>query len=489
MKKVFVSLLILFLFLLTISFSEVDTMPPKVSIVNLKNGQTVSGVITIQVNASDNVGVAKVEFYIDNRKVGEDDESPYEFEWNTLYYPNKVYNLAVIAYDESGNKSAVRINIIVNNTAPINVWQKTFGGTDEDGANSIQQTSDGGYIVAGYTYSFGAGWSDVYILKLDENGNLLWQKTFGGSSDDEANSIQQTSDGGYIVAGYTYSFGAGGDVYILKLDADGNLVWKKTFGGSSDDEANSIQQTSDGGYIVAGYTSSFGAGGRDVYILKLDANGNLVWQKTFGGSGWDEAYSIQQTSDSGYIVAGYTESFGDSDEDVYILKIDENGELVWEKIFGGKYYDVVSSIQQTSDGGYIVAGYTKSFGAGGRDVYILKLDANGELVWQKTFGGWGGDEARSIQQTSDGGYIVAGYTTSFGARGSDVYILKLDANGELVWQKNFGGDSSDGAFAIQQTSDGGYIVAGNTESFGAGKSDVYILKLDADGNTGPYPTK
>jgi len=275
MRKVFVSLLILFLFLITIRLFEKYTMPPKVSIVNLKNGQTISGVITIQVDASDNVGVAKVEFYIDNRKVGEDNESPYEFQWNTLDYPNKTHSLTVIAFDEAGNKSSVRINIIVNNTAPNNVWQKTFGGSSWDEAYSIQQTSDGGYIVAGLTISFGAGEDDVYILKLDSNGNLVWQKTFGGSYSDGANSIQQTSDGGYIVAGWSFPYSAGWeDVYILKLDSDGNLIWQKTFGGSNSDGAYYIQQTSDGGYIVAGRTRSFGAGGSDVYILKLDADGN-----------------------------------------------------------------------------------------------------------------------------------------------------------------------------------------------------------------------
>jgi len=317
----------------------------------------------------------------------------------------------------------------------------------------------------------------------------VWQKTFGGSRDDEAYSIQQTKDGKYIIAGYTESFGEGGrDVYIINLDANGNLVWQKTFGGDSSDWANIIQQAKDGGYIIAGDTMSFGAGWwYDVYILKLDVDGELEWEKIFGGSNYDAGYSIQQIQDGGYIVAGETKSFGAGDYNVYILRLDSNGKLLWKKTFGGSNNESATAIQQTKDGGYIVAGNTNFLWAGNSDVYIIKLDSNGKLLWQKIFGGSNGDFANSIQQTSDGGYIVAGYTTSFGARGSDVYILKLDANGELVWQKNFGGDSSDGAFAIQQTSDGGYIVAGNTESFGAGKSDVYILKLDTDGNTGPYP--
>jgi uncharacterized delta-60 repeat protein len=201
------------------------------------------------------------------------------------------------------------------------VWQKTYGGSGDDYAYSIQQTTDGGYIVAGWTSSFGAGNYDFYVIKLDANGNKVWEKTFGGSSEDRAYSIQQTTDGGYIVAGWTYSFGAGiYDVYIIKLDADGNKVWEKTFGGSGWDEAFSIQQTTDGGYIVAGWTSSFGAGWEDVYIIKLDADGNKVWEKTFGGSGWDEAFSIQQTTDGGYIVAGYTDGAGNTN--VYVIRMD-----------------------------------------------------------------------------------------------------------------------------------------------------------------------
>jgi len=368
------------------------------------------------------------------------------------------------------------------------VWQKTFGGIADDEAMSIQQTTDGGYIVAGYTFSFGAGGSDVYVIKLDENGNKVWEKTYGGSGDDYAFSIQQTTDGGYIVAGYTSSFGEGNyDFYIIKLDANGNKLWEKTFGGSYNDKAYSIQQTTDGGYIVAGSTISFGEGGSDVYVIKLDKNGDKVWEKTFGGIADDEAKSIQQTTDGGYIVAGYTFSFGEGGSDVYVIKLDENGNESWEKTFGGNGWDEASFIQQTNDEGYIVAGYTFSFGEGWDDVYVIKLDKNGNKVWDKTYGGGNGDRANSIQQTKDGGYIVAGMTSSLGAGNYDFYIIKLDANGNKLWEKTFGGSKYDPAWSIQQTNDGGYIVAGSTISFGAGGSDIYVIKLDENGNTAPYP--
>ena len=367
----------------------------------------------------------------------------------------------------------------------VSIWQKAFGGSDWDVAYSIRQTTDGGYIVAGYTTSFGAGEEDVYVLKLDADGNKLWEKTFGGTLDDMADSIQQTTDGGYIVAGYTTSFEGEGHVYVLKLDAGGNKLWEKTFAGIYADRARSVQQTRDGGYIVAGFTNSFGAGGDDVYILKLDASGDLEWEKTFGGTLDDMADSVQQTRDDGYIVAGHTCSFASSD--VYVIKLNADGYEEWYRVIGDEhYYESANCIQLTGDGGYIIAGYTASE-TGWRDFYILKLDASGDLEWEKTFGGDRDDEAYSIQQTSDGGYIVAGYTTSFGAGEEDVYVLKLDADGNKLWEKTFGGEYSDEAYSIQQTNDEGYIVAGYTESFGAGSRDVYVLKLDKYGNTGPDP--
>ena len=288
-----------------------------------------------------------------------------------------------------------------------------------------------GYVSETKVVNIRAGHTVTEDFTLQTQGaqQVVWQKTFGGSDDDRARSVQETIDGGYIVAGYTWSSSEREDVYILKLDANGNKLWEKTFGGSDNDGAWFIQQTIDGGYIVAGYTKSYGSGWYNAYLLKLDGAGNKVWEKVFGGSSWDEARSIQQTNDGGYVVAGYTSSFGAGSYDVYVLKLDTSGKEVWSKTFGGSSDDLAWSIQQTNDGGYIVAGYTKSFGAGSEDVYILKLDANGNKLWEKTFGGSYDERAYCIQQTRDGRYIVAGYTSSFGVGNYDVYIIKMDANG------------------------------------------------------------
>jgi ribosomal protein S11 len=362
-------------------------------------------------------------------------------------------------------------------------FAKTYGGTDWDGAFSVQQTSDGVYIVAGWTFSFGAGFYDAFLVKTDANGNIIWAKTYGGTYYDYAYSVQQTSDGGYIVAGYTNSFSAG-DILLIKTDANGNIIWAKTYGGTGDDWAFSVQQTSDGGYIVAGLTASFGAGSYDVFLIKTDADGNIIWAKTYGGADYDVAYFIQQTSDGGYIVAGATASFGAGWHNVLLIKTDADGNIIWAKTYGGADYDVAYFIQQTSDGGYIVAGYTNSFGAGWEDIFLIKTDADGNIIWAKTYGGTYWDGAFSVQQTSDGGYIVAGLTASFGAGFDDIFLIKTDANGNIIWAKTYGGTYYDYAYSVQQISDGGYIVAGGTESFGAGGGNAFLIKTDENGDIG-----
>jgi hypothetical protein len=315
-------------------------------------------------------------------------------------------------------------------TSPSPSFCKAIGGPGVEIGRSLIKTSDGGYAIAGFTISFGAGSGDFYVVKLDANGNLQWTKTIGGPADEIGYSLIQTSDGGYAIAGITESFGAGGkDVYVVKLDANGNLQWTKTIGGKSWDEGHSLIQTSDGGYAITGYTISFGAGGADVYVVKLDARGNLQWTKTIGGKHPDSGYSLIQTSDGGYAIAGITESFGAGGKDVYVVKLDANGNLQWTKTIGGKDFEYGYSLIQTFDGGYAIAGATYTFGAGGWDVYVVKLNANGNLQWTKTIGGKSWEAGHSLIQTSDGGYAITGKTESFGAGAVDVYVVKLDANG------------------------------------------------------------
>ncbi len=358
----------------------------------------------------------------------------------------------------------------------------TFGGSSNDVGYSVRQTFDGGYIIAGYSSSFSGG-PDIYLIKVDDNCNLEWQKTFGapGVDLDIGYSVEQTSDGGYIIAGYGDS--AGLNAYLIKTDANGNFRWKRVYGSWYSDEGYSVQQTTDGGYILTGFTQvSTPHIYTDVYLVKTNEEGFPEWEKRFGGPYDDYGYSVQQTRDGGYIIAGHTDPSGDYFYDIYLIKTDANGNLEWQKRFGGSSYEYGYSVKQTFDGGYIIVGSTYSFGAGGYDVYLVKTDANGNLQWQKTFGGYYDDEGWSVWQTLDSGYIITGYTKSFGAGKEDVYLIKVDKNGNLEWQKTFGGSDEDWGFSVQQTKDSGYVITGYTKSFGMGWEDVYLIKTDKNGN-------
>lgn len=419
-------------------------------------------------------------------------------------------------------------------------WKKTFGGSSFEDIRSILQTADGGYIIVGETYSNDGditdgnnGSFDGWMMKLDKNGDIEWSRTLGGEDMDDFSSVQQTADGGYIVAGTTASDqnttditdGNNGnfDGLVMKFDADGNKLWDKTFGGSSTDGFSSIQQTADGGYIVAGHSLSSNGditdgnnGSWDGWIVKLDGNGNKQWLKTLGGSSSDEFYSVQQTADGGYIIAGYTGSNqGDiSDgnngyEDGWIVKLDADGNKQWDKTLGGSSSEEFMSIRQTSDGGYILVGYTFSDDGDITDGYngyigsgrfpnglVIKLDADGNKEWDKTFKDSLYSQLESIEQTEDGGYIVAGRNDTIIGEidgwmppmtDADGWIIKMDADGTRKWDMILGGSSYDFFNSIQKTADGGYIVAGQTESDDKdisdgnnGRTDGWVIKLAPD---------
>jgi hypothetical protein len=410
--------------------------------------------------------------------------------------------------------------------APAIQWQKCLGGTNYEVANSVQTTPDGGYILAGYTQSSDGdvtgnhGEVDVWVAKLSAAGALEWQKTLGGTNNEFSCSILCTVDGGYIMAGYTISIngdvnGNHGnfDIWLVKLSATGNLMWQKTLGGTGDDYAQSIQSTADGGYIIAGYTGSTNGdvignhGYSDAWVVKLSAIGAMEWQKALGGTSYDWATSIQNTSDGGYIVAGYTASTdGDvtgnhGSNDAWVVKLGTTGAMEWQKTLGGTGDDFANCIQPTTDSGYIVAGNTQSTDGevignhGGVDAWVVKLGATGAILWQKAFGGTSDDFANSIHSMPNDGYIMTGYTVSTdgdvsGNHGSfDAWVLKLSATGTLLWQKTLGGTGEDRAYSIQPTTDSGYIVAGITASTNGditgnhGNADAWVVKLGPELST------
>lgn len=363
---------------------------------------------------------------------------------------------------------------------PMEEWNVTFKGMEYE-ASSISQTSDGGYIIATLTFTLETSF-DVWLIKIDANGKEQWRKLFKGEHWDWIGSIQQTMDSGYILAGFTESHEWGNrDAWLVKTDAQGNEQWSKRFGGADTDNAASVQQTEDGGYVIAGATKSFGSGNQDTWLIKTDANGNQQWRKMYGGTGDDGAYSVRKTLDKGYVLAGWTNSYGAGSYDAWVIKVDENGNKQWDKTFGGTSHEEASSIQQTLDGGYIIAGLTKSYGAGNADAWLLKIDGTGNEQWSKTFGEQNDDRAWSVQQTSRGGYILAGSKTD------DAWLIKTDANGNEVWSKTFGGADPDEAFSIVQTSGGGYAVAGRTRH-GLESGDAWLIKLSSEVTPTPTPT-
>ncbi|KYK24523.1 hypothetical protein AYK24_06065 [Thermoplasmatales archaeon SG8-52-4] len=386
------------------------------------------------------------------------------------------------AYSNIGNQLD---NKLIINTNPVfprsGTFNKAFGGIEDEEGNCVQQTTDGGYIISGDTYSYGAGGCDVWLIKTDSDGIKMWDKTFGGTNIDWSNCVQQTTDGGYIITGTTYSFGAGGcDVWLIKTDSDGNEIWNRTFGGADYEISYSVQQTTDEGYIITGGKGDYYYS--DVWLIKTDSDGNEIWNRTFGGGDVDYGISVQQTTDEGYIITGDTYSYGAGSDDVWLIKTDNSGNQEWNRTFGGTNSDLGISVQQTTDEGYIITGYTELYSIPGcGDVWLIKTDSDGNKMWDKTYGiihiGFG----NSVKQTTDGGYIIVGFVWTFGIGYSDVWLIKTDSNGEKSWDRKLGGTSEDMGFYVQQTSDGGFIITGYTWSYGAGQSDVLLIKTDKYG--------
>lgn len=369
--------------------------------------------------------------------------------------------------------------------APDTLWTKTFGGSESEFGYYTQQTNDGGYIVAGWTKSFGAGQNDIWLIKTNSSGDSLWTKTYGGSSDENIRCAQQTNDGGYILFIESNSFHPTyWKAWLVKTDVLGDILWTKVIGENRHYFVESGLQITEGGYVFAGYTKATAAGQEDVWFVKTDTSGNPIWTKTIGGIEGDESHSIVQTSDSGFVIAAVTKSFGAGDYDVWLIKTDINGDTIWTKTLGGNQKDWAYSTQQTNDEGFIIAGSTKSFGHvnGKSDVWLIKTNSLGDTLWTKTFGGVENDGAFSVRETIDGGFILTGYTNSFGAGEQDVWLIKTDASGVLLWSKTFGGSYWDVGRCVQQTNDGGYIIVGDRYTTLAVDYNIWLIKTKPDPN-------
>jgi hypothetical protein len=366
-------------------------------------------------------------------------------------------------------------------------WEKVFGSTGEERGMSVEQTSDGGYIMVGYAERgpLGVGNFDIWLIKTDSSGELEWEKFYGGSGNDRAYDVRKTIDGGYIIIGTTGSFGAGGyDIWLIKTDGNGDELWtdfNRTYGGPLNEEGYSVRQTADGGYILAGYTESFvnpSDSSYDAWLVKTDALGTVEWDNHFGGDSTDEANCVQATSDGGYIFCGMTRP-ASLIPDVYLVKTHADGRQDWSVSFGdSEEMDRAYSVLQTADGGYLLVGRTQTYGAGDWDVWMIKTSASGAIEWHETFGGGKWDEGHCVQPTLDGGYIIAGMSRS--GVWEEAVLIKTDSFGQEEWYKSFGGDAVDYANSVRQTTDGGYIMVGASNSYAGGMNLflVYYKPID-----------
>ena len=378
-----------------------------------------------------------------------------------------------------GRLVPVFLVLFVTQLAAYITFMERFGGEADDRAYDVIQLSDGGYVFVGETESYGSGQLDLWVVRTDSLGTILWDKTAGGGYDDCGYSIAFSPDGGFVIAGKTASFGSGyDDVYLVKLSAGGQILWEKVYGGESYDEARCIKAVPDGGYIVAGRTKSFGAGYYDVYLLRLNENGDTLWTKTFGGDNNDEAYCVEVTDDGGFVVAGKTASVGSPGSNVLLLKVSSSGVGEWMEAYGDINWDEGYSVVQTEDGGFLVAGKTLSSETGSFDMYLVRTNSEGDSLWARTIGGSGDDEAWCLRKIGDENYILTG-----GSRGGEDFqavLYMLDSAGNTVWSRDYGGPLDDEGFSVLSTADGGFMIAGKSARNGGG-DDAFLVKTDPDG--------
>lgn len=309
-----------------------------------------------------------------------------------------------------------------------------------------------------------------------------WNRIYGGIGLEEAYSMRQTTDGDFIFLGQTYSIGTGGaDFWLVKTDPDGIVLWEKSYGGELNDIGRAVRQTRDGGFILVGTTSSKGGGGSDIWLIKVSTSGAVIWDRTYGGRGDERGFSVEQTTGGGFIIVGSTRSKGKGLLDAWLVKVSSDGALEWDVTFGGRAEDVGHSVQQTIDGGYAFLGYTRSKGAGRADFWLVRTNRSGELLWEKTYGGMSDDFGYSLQTLTDNGFILLGDSESEGAGGMDYRLIRVNSTGTAQWDRAYGGTTDDWSYSVQQTKDGGFILCGHTWSQGAGRADAWLVKTNASG--------
>jgi PKD repeat protein len=371
------------------------------------------------------------------------------------------------------------LSLQFNSNAQI-TWEKLFVQSNTDVFRSVREVPSGGYIAVGYTSHWSNNDSDAFVVRLTATGDTIWTRTFNGGKKDILYKVINTSDGGFVMCGYKTTGLAPSDAYYMKLDANGNLLWQFTYGGTGTERAQDIIQTADGGYAMCGYTNS-GLSSYNSFLVKIDANGGQTWNMKYGGIGYDDANSVKELPSGDFIMAGQTTTTGAGQGDIWLVLTNSSGVQQWAQTIGTTSPDNAEYIQLAAGGGFIICGSTQGLGIGSDDGYLVKTDDLGVVQWYKTYGGSAPDDFHTVENTSDGGFVVTGTTQSNALIISNQWLVKTDANGDSTWAYTFGGANHDHAYSGMQTSDGGYILCGYSGSFGFNYEDALVIKVDSQG--------
>ena len=456
-----------------------NTATITVDIISPEPGAVLQDSINIVCELNESDRVLRIELWIDNDSTGIAAYSaPFELFLNTIDYPNGEYEIFVRSYDIHGN--IFDSETILLNISNFLMFSRTLGEElfDEEG-HSIIQLEDSSFIILGSIDD------DILLTKTNRYGELDWQQSIGGSQEDIANHIYSTLDGGYVISGETESYGNGGkDIWLIKTNQSGLMDWNVCLGTNNNDQAGQAIQTQDGGFILVGGKAQNSSNNTNVWLIKTNSQGDTTWTQSFGGSESDSGTDILVDENGGYVILGDTESYGNGGKDIYVIKTDLYGEQEWSKTYGGGSDDSGQSIIKASDGGYIIRYIVESFGAGNSSVGILKISQDGDEIWSKTIGGSYGIPGNSVQYIDNGNYVMICSLFDYGNNSFNSYLLQFNDTGNILWDVIWGDKIDDHGLGVLQTLDGGFIITGSTNNYGNGNvfnSDLLLLKTDANG--------
>ncbi|MBU0507228.1 T9SS type A sorting domain-containing protein [bacterium] len=366
---------------------------------------------------------------------------------------------------------------------PDSLWSRYYGGDSSEVLRGILVLADGSLILVGRCDSWGAGEADYWLLKTSASGDSLWSRFFGGASGDYPSGVESCSDAGFLLYGNTNSFGVGAqDIWLIRTDANGDSLWTRTFGGSNPEQTRSAGQTTDGGIYVAGWTESYGAGTEDFWLVRMSANGDSLWSRTFGGASNERCFTSLIGTDGNFYMAGDARSFSAGDKDVWLVAASPDGDSLWSRVYGGEFDEECRSIQRAADGGFLLIGGKNMDGADNWDVWVIRTDGSGNELWSRTYGGNANDFGGAAQILPDGGLVIGGDGRSFTAGDQDFWLLRLDADGDSLWSRLYGRDLDQVLWTLAVAPDGGYYLGGRAVPAEGFPSDFWLVK------TGPDPS-